>query len=235
MGAFEFFVGGILPYVAVCVFLVGIGYRFYSWYKTPQPGKMTLTPAPKGSMAGAVLAETFLFPSLFKGDKVLWSLSWVFHATLALILIGHFRVVTGSIDKVLLSIGMTEAGVDSMSSFFGGLAGIFILATAVLLLLRRLAMGRVREISGGGDYFALLLILAIIITGNLMRFATEHFDLGQTRDWAYSLLVFSPDVPRSSTFLVHALLAQVLFIYAPFSKILHFGGIFFTQALIKRS
>jgi nitrate reductase gamma subunit len=35
-------------------------------------------------------------------------------------------------------------------------------------------------------------------------------------------------------FLLHALLAQILILYIPFSKILHFGGVFFTQALVHR-
>ncbi|MFH1531680.1 MAG: respiratory nitrate reductase subunit gamma [Pseudomonadota bacterium] len=196
---------------------------------------MTLTPAPKGSMAGAILAETVFFPGLFKSDRVLWLFSWFFHATLALIVLGHVRVVTGVIDQTLIAMGMSAEGVDWMSSTFGGAAGIIILATGIMLLVRRFVVARAREISGTGDFFALLLIIAIILTGNLMRFGGEHFDLVQTRIWASSLLTFSPVVPVSQTFLIHALLAQVLFIYIPFSKILHFGGIFFTQALIKRS
>ena len=235
MTGFQILVGGILPYVAGLVFLVGMGYRFYVWYTTPQPGKMTLTPAPKGSTAGAILAATLFFPGLFRSDRVLWFFSWFFHATLALIVLGHIRVVTGLIDRILIAMGMNAEGVDWMSSTFGGAAGIIILATGTLLLARRFAVARTREISGAGDFFALLLIIAVILTGNLMRFGGEHFALEQTRIWASSLLTFSPVVPASQTFLVHALLAQILFIYIPFSKILHFGGIFFTQALIKRS
>lgn len=235
MSAFQFLVGGILPYVAVVVFVVAMIHRINAWIKAPQPGKMTLTPAPKGSLASSVLAETFLFPSLFKGDKLLWAFSWIFHVSLALIALGHIRVVTGLIDSILMSMGMSVEGVGWMSSTFGGAAGIVILATGTLLLIRRLTTQRVREISGAGDFFALLLILAIIVTGNMMRFGGEHFDLAQTRVWAWSLLTFSPVVPASGTFLVHALLAQILIIYMPFSKILHFGGIFFTQALVKRS
>ena len=40
-------------------------------------------------------------------------------------------------------------------------------------------------------------------------------------------------VPTSTTFLLHALFAQILIIIIPFSKIMHWGGIFFTQALVK--
>ena len=66
-----------------------------------------------------------------------------------------------------------------------------------------------------------------------MRFVGEHFDLEQTRVWAASLLTLSPVVPASTMFLLHALFAQLLILFIPFSKILHFGGIFFTQALVK--
>ena len=56
-----------------------------------------------------------------------------------------------------------------------------------------------------------------------------HFDLEQTRVWAWSLVTFSPIVPSNTLFLSHAFLALVLIMYMPFSKILHFGGIFFTM------
>jgi [DsrC]-trisulfide reductase subunit M len=232
MNTLTFFIGGILPYLAVVVFVVGITFRIVKWVKTPQPGKMTLFPAGNSTVKG-VLAETFFFPSLFRGDKVLWAFAWLFHATLALVFLGHVRVFSGLIDRVLISFGMTPEAIQSMSAGAGGAAGILLLATGVLLLVRRFTSQRVREISGFGDFFALLLLIAIILTGDLMRFGT-HFDLEQTRIWAWSLLTFSPVVPVHGMFLLHALLAMLLIMYIPFSKIMHFGGIFFTQALIKR-
>ena len=232
MNALGFFVGGVLPYVTILVFLIGMAYRFRSWFTTPQPGKMTLFPAPK-SMGSSVIAETFFFPSLFRGDKVLWAFAWIFHATLALVFLGHVRVFTGLADRMLMSLGMSPDAINTMSSSVGGAAGIVLLATGVLLLLRRMTIKRVREISGVPDFFALLLLIAIIGTGDLMRFGT-HFDLAQTHEWTWSLLTFSPKVPQNGMFLVHALLAMLLIIYIPFSKVLHFGGIFFTHALVKR-
>ena len=74
MSALQLLVGVVLPFVAVLVFVVGMAYRFRVWFKTPQPAKMTLTQAPKGSLAGAVIAETMFLPSLFKGDWELWPL-----------------------------------------------------------------------------------------------------------------------------------------------------------------
>jgi nitrate reductase gamma subunit len=232
MDTLAFFVLGVLPYLAFSIFVIGIIYRFYVWKKTPQPGKMTLFPA-GDSTAKGVLAETFFFPSLFKGDKTLWSFAWVFHATLALIILGHIRVFTALIDRALMSMGVSAAGIDTMSATLGGAAGIVLLATGLLLLIRRFAQRRVREISNFSDFFALLLLIAIVVTGNMMRFGT-HFDLELTRAWAWSLLTFSPIVVSNGAFQVHALLAMALFMYIPYSKIMHFGGVFFTQALIKR-
>jgi nitrate reductase gamma subunit len=234
LSTFTFIVGGILPPLAIVIFIVGMAYRLNIWIKAPQPGKMTLFPAAEGENR-AILAETLFFPSLFRGDRMLWLFAWVFHATLALVGLGHLRVITGFIDRVLMSMGVSPGGIATMSSAFGGLAGIVLLASGLLLLFRRLSIQRVREISGLPDFFALLLIVAIIITGNLMRFSSHHFDLEQTRIWFWSLLTLSPQIPENGMFLIHALLGMVLTIYIPFSKILHFGGIFFTQSLIKRS
>jgi nitrate reductase gamma subunit len=193
---------------------------------------MTLFPS-RDSTTKGVLSETFFFPSLFKGDKVLWSFAWVFHATLALVILGHIRVFTGLIDRLLMAMGVSADGIDAMSSTLGGAAGVVLLATGILLLIRRIAQRRVREISNFSDFFALLILIGIIFTGDMMRFGT-HFELEQTRIWASSLLTFSPVVVANGVFQVHALMAMLLIIYIPYSKIMHFGGIFFTQALIKR-
>jgi nitrate reductase gamma subunit len=233
LNTFAFVAGGVLPALAIIIFVVGMAYRLRIWIKTPQPGKMTLFPASKNA-GKAVLAEAVFFPSLFKGDRVLWAFAWIFHVTLALIALGHLRVITGLIDQTLMALGMTPEGIHTMSSTVGGIAGIIILATGVLLLLRRLSLQRVREISGLPDFFALLLLVAIIVTGDLMRFGA-HLDLNATRIWAGSLLSLSPQIPQHGMFLVHLTLACLLIMYIPFSKILHFGGIFFTQNLIKRS
>jgi nitrate reductase gamma subunit len=233
MDTFAFFAGAVLPYIVVPVFLAGMVYRFRIWYRTPKPAKMTLFPAADSTFRG-VLSETLLFPSLFRGDRVLWSFAWIFHATLALVFLGHVRVFTGLIDRILASAGMSPQGIDAMSHYSGGAAGILLLATGLLLLFRRFSVARVREISAIPDYLAPLLLVVIIATGDLMRFAGS-FDLNETRIWAASLLTLSPSVPQNGMFLMHMMLPQMLIMFIPFSKILHFGGIFFTQAIIKRS
>lgn len=98
-------VGVILPYVALVVFLVGMGYRIYVWKSLASP-PMTLFPAPpdeKGNMLNTI-QEVVLLKSLFKGDRLLWVIAWVFHAVLLLIFLGHLRVFV-NVDAVLIALG----------------------------------------------------------------------------------------------------------------------------------
>src|SRR3972149_2426243 len=85
-----------LPFLTVAVFVVGMAYRIYVWATTSQPGAITLFPAPQGKAATffGVIRESFLFPGVFRGDRLLWFMAWFFHATLALIFVGHIRVFT---------------------------------------------------------------------------------------------------------------------------------------------
>ncbi len=231
MEGFGYLVGVILPPITLAVFVGGLLYRFRVWWKLPIP-KMTLYPAPEegADTFVGVLKATFFFPGLFKGDRFLWVSAWVFHAMLALILVGHVRVVV-DFPRLWAALGINA---DTMSAVTGGAAGILIMLTALLLIFRRIVVGRVREITQSGDYIALLLLLAIIVTGNIMRFF-GHFDLSLTREYFASLVTLKFALPPLKTpFLLHFMLGQALFMYLPFSKILHFGGIFFTQTALQR-
>ena len=164
-------------------------------------------------------------------------MAWGFHVVLLLIFLGHMRVIS-NVDSIFMSMGMTEAGIDAMSGGAGGAAGVLILLAAVVLLIRRFTIPRVAEITGFQDILALLLIGAILVTGNMMRFGGEHFDLTLTREYFASLATFSgvgeAEVLNQNVFLMHMGLAWLLLMYIPFSKILHFGGIFFTHTLIRK-
>jgi nitrate reductase gamma subunit len=223
-----------LPYVALTVFACGVTYRLTVWKRTPQPGKMTLYPS-EGPVLLSVVKEALLFPSLLKGDKPFWLLAWSFHVALAVAFVGHFRVVTGVIDTALVSMGLGVSTLGALSAALGSIVGIVLLATASTLLLRRLFLARVREISHPPDFLALLLVVAVIASGDAMRLSGDAVDLAQTRAWAVSLLTFSPTVPQSQAFVFHVLFAETLILYIAFSKLMHFGGFFFTFPLIKRS
>ncbi len=245
MESVKILVGVALPYAAVLVLLGGMAYRFSSWKKLASP-PMTLFPAPADERGNAcnTLQEVVLFKSLFKGDRILWFVAWTFHAVLALIFIGHFRVVTGLIDKTLGAMGMSDEAIHQMSASSGGAAGVIIFVTVLLLLFRRLGIPRVAEITGPADYMALALIGIVIYSGNLMRFVAAADPDGKllehTRTYFTALATFqlsgitSMDALSNNYFLMHMCLAFLLIMLIPFSKILHLGGIFFTQQLIHK-
>ena len=238
MDIVRFVVGVLLPYVAIIVFVAGMVWRIRTWRKLASP-PMTLFPAPAGAGANTLntVKEAVLFSSLFRGDRVLWSIAWVFHVVLALVFVGHFRVFA-NVDRVLTGAGMSEDAIGAMSGGVGGAAGVIILILVALLVVRRMTLQRVREITGVADYLALGLIAVIIITGNMMRFGGEHFDLALTREYFADLATFGNAVQaaalQNNVFLAHLGLAFLLIMCMPFSKLLHFGGIFFTHQLVRK-
>ncbi len=232
MTVIEILVGRIMPYITFIVFLWGIYFKIRQWNKAPQ-GKMTLYPA--SSTAGEkwkrIFKEILVFESLFKGNKVLWGGTWLFHATLALIIVGHSRVVT-DFPLIWKALGMGTEDVNTFSHIVGGFAGVVILVMGIYLLFRRMSVQRVKEISDWEDYFMIGLILAIVVTGDIMRFVT-HFDLAQSREYFTALVTFGrAAVPSDPAFLTHYFLGQLLVIYIPFSKFLHIPGVFYSKSIL---
>ncbi|MBW2147359.1 MAG: respiratory nitrate reductase subunit gamma [Deltaproteobacteria bacterium] len=226
------FIGKVLPYLTAIVFIAGMTYRINRWNRA-KAAKMTLFP---GSVTSAekwkrIIKEVLIFEGLFQGNKPLWVGTWVFHAALALIIVGHSRVVA-DFPLIWNALGMDRGDVDTMSTVMGGSAGVIILGMGLYLLFRRFAVQRVREISDAEDYFVILLILAIIITGDIMRFG-NHFDLKESREYFAALFSFrAAHIPSNAYFLLHFLLGQLLIMYIPFSKFLHIPGIFYSKSLI---
>ncbi len=225
-------VGQILPFLTILVLVVGLAMRVAKWSKAPV-GKMTIYPGAKsgGELIAGVLKEVMLFRGLFQGNKGLWVGSYIFHAMLFFIFFGHIRVFWEALFF------LPEDMQGMVSSWTGGTFGVILLIAATFLMIRRFMIGSVREISDMEDYFALVLIIAIVLTGDAMRFwGAAHIDLAtETRPYFIALFTFGKVVvPSNPWFLAHFLLAQVLFIYMPFSKFLHIPGIFYSQSLVQK-
>ena len=224
----RFFVGAILPVLTVILFLGGMAVRIRAWRSLPVPA-MTLFPAPRSARRRflAVLKETFLLERLFRGDTNLWVLGGLFHLMLAVTLVEHY-------GKLLAFAGLTRGSVLRVPLLSGGPAGIALLAFATLLVLRRVIVKRVAQISSAGDYVAILLVVAVAASGSALRYL-HHVDVIGTREYFSGLVALSyRGLPGNPWFVLHYLLAQALIIYIPFSKVVHVGGTFFTQAAVRR-
>jgi nitrate reductase gamma subunit len=90
----------------------------------------------------------------------------------------------------------------------------------------------VRQISSFEDYASIALVLAVVLTGDIMRFGSQ-FDLNPVREYFKALFYLrSAPVPSDPWFLLHFFLAQLLIMYIPFSKFLHIPGIFYSKLLL---
>jgi len=218
-----------LFYLSLAVFLIGMGWRVWTWLRAPVPLKIPLTPGPAttAGVVGRVAGEVILFRSLLSADAPLWAAAWVFHVSLLLLAIGHVAglVIPGFVAGAL---GLSPNQFSHLALVTGGVIGVVAILPLFYLFLRRLLIERVRFVSVFSDYFALALLFLVIATGNKMRFS-EGFDIVTAREFVGGLLVFQPVAPPQDViFVVHMLLVCVLLAYIPFSKLMHLGGIFFS-------
>ena len=256
IGAYSLF-GIIIPYAAFMVFLTGVAYRILVWAKSPVPFRIPTTCGQQKSLAwikssplesphnntgvlGRMALEVLLFRSLFRNSKVelkqgrpiyggakwLWLAGLSFHWSFLIIVFRHLRFffepVPGCVNFLTTLDGLFEIGVPTLFLTDG-----LILISVTYLFLRRVAIPYLKFISLPSDYFPLLLILAIGLSGFLMRHMFK-VDLYKVKELALGWVRFNPHVPEGIgwVFYLHLLLVSVLLAYFPMSKLVHMGGVF---------
>ncbi len=209
----------ILFYLATLLFVVGMLYRINVYTRTPAPLKIPTTPAPV-STGGVVLRltrEVVLFESLFKANLWTWGMGWLFHASLALVLLRHLRYFT---DPVWGWVAFLQP--------FGMYAGLTMLAGAAGLWVRRLFVERIRYISTPSDHLMLVLFLLIAASGLSMSFVA-HTDVVAVKEFFLGLMSFNvQSLPEHAGLYVHLFLVALLLVIFPISKLLHAPGVFFS-------
>ena len=210
----------LLFYVATAVFIGGLAYRIRLYWQTPAPLKIPTMPAPltTGGVALRMTREVVLFESLFKSNKWIWLFGWLFHFGLALVLLRHVRYFQADVATVI-----------ALIQPFGIYAGFAMMAGLGGLLVRRIAVERIRYISQPSDYLMLILLLLIGLSGLMMKFVAPT-DIVAVKAFFLGLLRFdlSNTLPTSFPLLVHLALVAALMLIFPFSKLLHAPGIFFS-------
>jgi nitrate reductase gamma subunit len=214
----------ILLYFATLVFTVGMLYRIVDYSRTPAPLKIPTTPAPINT-SGVVLRmtrEVLFFESLFKANLWTWGLGWLFHASLALVLLRHLRYFTEPVWEWVVFIQP-----------FGMYAGITMLLGVIGLWARRLFVERIRYISTPSDHLMLVLFILIAASGLIMTFVL-HTDVIALKEFILGLIYFSPlhsaaqTLPSSISLYIHLSLVALLLMIFPISKLLHAPGLFFS-------
>ncbi len=211
----------ILFYVAALILAGGLAWRVWSWFKTPAPLKVFLSPAPLESTGAAcrVMREVVLFESLFKSSKWIWILAALFHASLAFELLVHLRYIM-----------VPYPAPFALVQAFAEIGALGLLAGIAGLWARRLLIDRVRYISGLSDHLMLALLACIATTGLTMRLVAPT-DIVGVKAFVLGLFLFDwQPLPGDFFLLAHLFLVACLMIVLPFSKLLHAPGVFFSPS-----
>jgi nitrate reductase gamma subunit len=210
-----------LFYFATLVMVGGLAYRTYEYWRTPAPLKIPTTPAPitTTGVAFRMAREVVLFESLFKSNKWIWLFGWLFHLSLALVLLRHVRYFQEPVWFVVEFI--QPFGKYASYAMVAGLAGLWA---------RRFLVDRVRYISTPSDHLILALLLGIGLSGMGMTFVA-HTDIVELKAFALGLVTFDwQPLPSDGLLLIHLFLVAMLMLIFPISKLLHAPGIFFSPA-----
>lgn len=209
----------IIAYIVFSIFSIGFIARIWIFARTPAPLRITLTPAPldvKGVLL-RMFQEVFLFKSLFKSHKIIWLAGYIFHVGLAMVFLKHIRfffVWTPSIIQSFVAYEMFP--------------GIIMLAGLAFVFILRMALDRTFYISILTDYLLIGVLTAVALSGVIMKYFIRA-DVIYVKRFMIGLISFHPaPIPLDWSFLVHFSLVLILFLYFPFSKLMHSGGIFFS-------
>jgi nitrate reductase gamma subunit len=198
------------------------------------------SPTSTAGVIGRLALEVLLFRSLFRNEKVelkgsqklvyggnkyLWLGGLLFHWSMLIILIRHSRFFLEPVPSAVLFIQDID-GILQAPIMLLYITDILILIGLTYLFLRRVVWPQVRYISLAADYFAVLLILGVALSGILTKLFFR-VDVESVKEMAVSALSFRPAVVDGIgvSFYVHLFLVSSLLAYFPFSKMVHFAGV----------
>jgi len=211
----------LLFYAATAILVVGVVMRIRRYARIAAPLKIPTTPAPPtaGGVVVRMFMEVVFFHSLFKSNKWIWLFGILFHLSMWLILIRHIRYFTVDVWWWVQAV-----------QFFGTYAAFTFLIGLGGLLVRRIAVERIRYISSPSDYLMLLLLLGIGASGAMMRFVA-HTDIVSVKAYILGLMRFHiGHLPSDPVLLVHLGSVALLMIIFPISKLMHAPGLFFSPS-----
>ncbi len=210
-------------YFAIVIFVLGILCKVWKYAITPNPLKISLTPAPTNA-AGVILRvilDASLFNSLFKSNKFIWLGGCALHLALLIVVASHIRFFVSPVPELIM---LLQTFLQSIGIFIGAI----FLAPIGYLFIRRVWVDRIRFVSIFADYFILILLFCIGLSGITMKYFIRP-DLVAVKTFIMGLISFSPEpMPTNPIFITHFTLILILLAYFPFSKLIHSVGIFFS-------
>jgi nitrate reductase gamma subunit len=205
VGAAAIFWWVILPYLALAIFVVGHVWRWrydqYGW--------------------------TSRSTQLQERRMLKWGSPLFHYAT--------FAAIGGHVIGILVPaaftdfLGISEHTYHVFAAGAGTLAAVLVIGGVVVLAVRRLFVPRVRSTTSPVDWFTLILLLAIILTGiipTLFNLIGDAYDYRSTVGvWFRGLFTGRPDVAAMTTapliYQIHATSAWLIWAAWPFTRLVH--------------
>jgi Fe-S oxidoreductase/nitrate reductase gamma subunit len=214
-----------MPYIALIVLVNGLLYRTYNWARTPKPTtdyKVNPISQTFTKSLFKILKKVFIFPILYRDEKILWIGAWLFHISLLMSIISHYKVFANYMwfwENLNIS---AEAFANISNGFSALTAGLMV--GSLIFLFGRRSINILRKLSDPEDYIAILFILAIAISGIYVRFIAP-VNLLELRRYFVSLVQFNPGyLPTDTSYLIHHTLVLILILYFPLGKLVHTLG-----------
>jgi nitrate reductase gamma subunit len=164
----------------------------------------------------------------YESSKWLWMFALIFHYSFLVIVIRHLRMFLDPVPSVITWLEMGD-GIFQVGLPTWYMTDVLILVGLLYLFGRRIWNTNVRYISLVNDFFPLVLIFGIAVSGILMRYVFRtDIDIVAIKNLAVGLVTFSPVIGAEigAIFSLTLFLVCALLVYFPFSKLMHLGGVF---------
>jgi len=199
------------------------------------------SPSTTGGVVKRLALEILLFRSLLRNEKaeissphqlllrpsiLLWAGAMAFHWTFLVVLLRHLRFFLEPVPTAVVVLQRIDSILQNLLPVVY-ISDVVILLALGYLFFRRVLYPQVRYISLPSDYFVLLVLGGIVISGLLMRIV-YRVDLVQVKEWVMAMLRFGPASPKGVNllFYIHLFFVSLLVAYFPVSKLMHMPGIF---------
>jgi nitrate reductase gamma subunit len=206
----------VILYIAFSLFLIGITIRILRIATMPVHVRWELYPMPEGVVGKirVMMSEVLLLRGLYEHHRRLWLWSWLFHASLYLLIgLAVLSLVASLTVHVRSSITLLIA-ILSVPVFACGTAGTGALIAA------RLLSRRIRHYTSFADLFNLGLLFAIFLTG-LMHVLVQPAAAGIMIGQSGNLLRQNPAPALHPVGAAHLCLIAFFAAYFPFTQMAH--------------
>lgn len=192
----------LLAYISLLAFLWRVLWRVLILYRRRHAVlEDPALRAPAGALRTAF--DILFLGRLMRVNDVLWLGEWVFHVSFLLVVLGHLRFMMEPVPGFIL-----------WMQGLGRVSGYILPASIAYIFFMKLSSEQARYLRGY-NFFLLMLVLLVSVSGFLMRFLYRA-DLIGIKGFVLGILTFTPrPLPGSGLFVFHFLAALLLLVSLP--------------------